>query len=144
MTNELTILCGIPGSGKSTWASRQTGHVITLDWFRYNESKPEPGFWRAIASHVRAKLETTPVIVDGCNLLPNHRARWLSVAYELDAPTRLVIVNRKLERCIEAQQKRSHPVPIAQVIEYHRRYRRFLARELQREPWDTVERINVK
>lgn len=136
----LTVTFGIPGSGKTTWARRQHGHVITLDGFRHDtDSDPFPAAVRIADRRLGAGQD---VIIDACSLNPTHRATWLRLARHHKTPTRLAVLHCHTSEAWRRQANRAPDarVPRSVVYDYARRFGAQL-RQAQHEPWDKIVRI---
>lgn len=116
----LIVLCGLPGSGKSTWAARNYPEVTpcSSDTVRelLFESQSILGGSEVfdfqekwVVERLRTQQPTT--IVDSTNLKLEHRANWMHIARNFGAQTCLVWVNTPLNECKARNQNRTHVVP---------------------------------
>lgn len=82
----LVVLCGIPGSGKSTYAKRLVGGLpppYRSRWVVANQDKL--GTRINVMKVVRAALHAKrSVIVDRCNFNAEQRSHWIEVAQEFN------------------------------------------------------------
>ena len=119
---DLLLLCGLPGSGKSTIASEleQEGDwvVICPDDFRLHMTGDtfnqiaEKGVWRAAFAAAATQLSRgRSVIVDACNTTFQQRGKWYHEAREFNAVLRCIWVHESLAVCRERNSKRESPVP---------------------------------
>lgn len=95
----LTVTCGLPGSGKSTWASVQGETVLTLDSIRTAGASSSAVGAKAYAT-ARNKLKAgRSVVIDVCALTSAERRSWLALARTLGVQTRLVFFETSPEVC---------------------------------------------
>jgi predicted kinase len=111
----LIVLVGPPGSGKTTWArrnSRGAVHVsqdglidaITPDGF---DHVYRPVYRAAENALARAALQAGhTVIVDRTNRTRAHRERWLQIAREASCPAVAVVMTTSVSLCRERNAKR--------------------------------------
>lgn len=102
---EIVLMCGVPGSGKSTW------RADNLDATHVVVSKDRmPSSARKQARQVReiraAIAEGRPVVVDNTNITRAERAPLLALAAELGVPCRAVVVTVPLEVARERNARR--------------------------------------
>lgn len=119
----LYLMCGIPRSGKSTWAfeNKNKGVIVCPDWFRTNifghqfEKTAEPFIWAITDTLIRSILDQKKnVILDACNLYPTTRGKYYNIAKEYDAEVICVYVNTPIDICLERNKKskKNKKVPI--------------------------------
>jgi len=120
-TTRLTILCGLPGSGKSTWAetNRQDDElVLSADIVRKRPRMRAPnqilGMQLLAPDHLR---RGTSVIIDACSTNPSDRHEWLFIARRAQASTRLVIIDTPLSRCLDRQHERGRAAVSSMIIQ---------------------------
>lgn len=106
----LTLMCGLPRSGKSTWLRKNRGEdivvcldVIRKEIFGHQFHGPAEQFVMGIAkSMVRLLLkQKKSVIIDATNIRRGWRAEWRTLAEECGARTRIVFIDAPLEVCLE-------------------------------------------
>lgn len=99
----LTVLCGIPGSGKSTWASAhpELGVHLTADACRTHGADPTEVMADLYATVVDRLKAGADVIIDACNTQPWWRARWVDVARALDVEAHLVLMHCEVRTAID-------------------------------------------
>ncbi|MGG1397561.1 ATP-binding protein [Bacillus salipaludis] len=108
---KLGIMCGIPLSGKSTYAKtlQKQGWVrVSIDDIRlalhgqvYKE-EDEPVVWGTAELMVRSLLKSGHnVIVDTTNRSRKRRKRWIRVAKEFGIDLEIFLVETDLETCVE-------------------------------------------
>jgi GTPase SAR1 family protein len=82
--NFMVVLCGIPGSGKSTYARRLVGGLppdYRKMWVVANQDKL--GSRQKVLSVAQSALRAKHnVIIDRCNFNPEQRSHWVELAQE--------------------------------------------------------------
>lgn len=133
----LVVLCGAPGSGKSTWASRfPRADVLSTHDLRVAAEPAGDSYWRRMLVSARARLDAgRGVVVDACNVRPQLRRLWL----RLDEPALLVVLRTDPALCRRAQAGREFPVPTDVVSRYCRDLERALRSQIAAEPWAAVQ-----
>jgi len=137
----ITVTCGLPGSGKSTWAASASAgqaYVVTGDAIRTHGADGRAVF-ELMATNARRALGTgIDVIVDACALDPATRMQWQRIGRELGAASRLVIFTTPLDVC----QARNSARPRGQraEVDWHELERKFdrLLERIGLEDWDRV------
>lgn len=135
----LTVLCGMPGSGKSTWAADYAAlvdcRVISCDAVRAGED-PAHVF---NAAHARARAllgQGTSVVFDACSLQPQARARLLRVGREARARCELVFFCTPMLLCATRNSGRLQPAYVSWIDV--RAQARAAFRAVSSERWDGV------
>lgn len=108
---KLGIMCGMPLSGKSTYAKnlqRQGWVRVSLDDLRLAlhgqtyKAEAEPLVWTNAELMVRSLLKSGhKVIVDTTNRDRERRKRWIRVAKEFGLTLEIFLVETDFETCIE-------------------------------------------
>lgn len=120
MTGSITILCGISGSGKSTWARNHSEYTILCpDEFRFAltgrdfYSAAEEAVWSCVktAARVLAGPQKHNILIDGTAVTKSSRSQWIRLAQELSVPIHCVYINRPVEVCKERNRDRVRNVP---------------------------------
>jgi len=101
---ELYLTVGLPRSGKSTWAKKQTMPIVNPDSIRlaiHGErfiSQAEPFVWATAKAMVRALFIAghDKVILDSCLVTPGRRDEWRST----DWKRRFVVFTTDKAECI--------------------------------------------
>ena len=114
MKPNLTLMCGLPRSGKSNWiANNKKKHEVVvcpdeirLDLFGHTFHKmAEPMVWTIteyiIGSLMKQKLD---IILDACNM-SSATHKWVDMARDNDYKTRLVVIDTPLATCIARNLK---------------------------------------
>ncbi|CAB9530758.1 polynucleotide kinase 3'-phosphatase [Seminavis robusta] len=106
------LLCGIPGSGKSTFASSlQT--AMPYKFVRINQD--ELGNRLKCEELARTALTNRQVaVIDRCNFDPKQRSSFVNIAAEFGVPVDCVVLSLDslvtVDDCIRrCQQRRNHP-----------------------------------
>uniref|UniRef100_A0A7S4W113 Polynucleotide adenylyltransferase n=1 Tax=Ditylum brightwellii TaxID=49249 RepID=A0A7S4W113_9STRA len=110
----MLLLCGIPGSGKSTIAKRLQ-KSMPYKYVRINQDNL--GSLQLCEAKARQALANNACpIIDRCNFDREQRAHFISIAQEFDAPVDCLVLGVgssslvTVEECIERCQKRTnHP-----------------------------------
>lgn len=111
----LVVLCGIPSSGKTTWA-RTTGLAAWPDAVVLDDIPPAPG-WVRLEQQRRRRAGALlsagcSVIVDGCNFDERQRREWRRIGHINRADCVLVLVDIDLDRALALNAHRSRPTPV--------------------------------
>lgn len=96
MTVELVLLCGIPGSGKSTWRARHLDatHVVVSKDHMPHGARKQARQDRELRAAFGAGRS---VVLDNTNLTRADRAAACVIAAELGVPCRAVVVTAPLD-----------------------------------------------
>lgn len=118
----LHLLCGIPGSGKSTLGGKLSGYIVSTDSIRKFLWNDE-----SITSHDRLVFELAEsimdyllchkknVIFDATNLTVSRRKRCINLAKNRRAKVVLHWVNCPLDTAIERNFNRERQVPVRAI-----------------------------
>ncbi len=141
---KIIMTCGLPGSGKSTWAIKEAEKSnvkrINKDDLRamINNSKFTKGnekdvlkIRNILIEHWLEKDQT--VIIDDTNLHPKHETYLKQLAKEWDCEFEKVFFNVPVEECVRRDLKRENSV--GQDVIY-RMYEQYLLSEVTRKPSD--------
>jgi predicted kinase len=120
MQNSITILCGLSGSGKSTWTDAIKDHYLVLcpDEFRlaltgqYFFKGAEEAVWSAVktAARVFAK-QHKDLLIDATAITRGQRAQWVQLAIELEIPIHCIVFDTPLDICLDRNNARARRVP---------------------------------
>ncbi|KAK4538004.1 hypothetical protein CDCA_CDCA15G4029 [Cyanidium caldarium] len=108
----VVLLCGLPGSGKSTFARRLV-EASGGAWHRI--SQDELGSRRQCEDAMRALLNQQPaqhIVIDRCNFDQWQRLTWITLAREAKAhPVGVVLFLQSVDDCVERIRSRGahHP-----------------------------------
>lgn len=136
----LTVLMGIPGSGKSTFAATwTTGRVVSADDVRLEGAAGAATLARLHRQARRLLVAGHDVTVDACSTQAPRRVEWLALAAELDVPTRLILfpVAADVAQKRNATRPRDERVPWPAVQKYIRQWPAAVA-AARAEPWGEV------
>jgi predicted kinase len=116
---KLIVLVGLPGSGKSTWAGRQSAGVLSSDAVRAlltgdagNQSVNRlvfPTLHFLLTMRFKAGAETT--ILDATSLTAKERKAWVRPARALGGEVEAVFFDTPLAVCKQRNVARSRVVP---------------------------------
>jgi len=118
----LTIMCGLPRSGKSTWVEKNKKDEIvvspddirrTIFGHQYHDGA-ELFVWAFVEGMVRMLLEQgKDVIVDATNSTKSRRVRWIIMARSFDIKMRTIWIQTPLLECLKRNEKspEDHKVP---------------------------------
>jgi predicted kinase len=114
----VTLLSGLPGSGKDTWLSRHRSGlpVVSLDDIR-GELDVEPTENQgAVVQLARERCREylragTSFAFNATNLLKQTRQRWIDLFADYNARIELVYIEPPFERLLQQNKRRSEPVP---------------------------------
>ena len=131
----LTMMIGLPRSGKSSWIKEITKSkdiVISNDWIRENILKAphskssNPAIWMITDATLRILLsQGQDVILDGVHATKSERKFFLDLAKECNAAVMYVLVDTPLETCV-ARNNRSehHKLPTEDLIRMGKKFER--------------------
>lgn len=115
----LHMLCGIPGSGKSTLVPRLKGYVVSTDgirkylWGDESVVKHDRLVFRIADDIINYQLSAGKnVIFDATNLTADRRMKYVEMAGRHQAPVVLHWVKCPLPVAIERNLKRERKVPV--------------------------------
>lgn len=143
MSPTLTLTMGVPGSGKSTWASSAPGAHISVDEIRTNRTLDRGAHLLQLQQLARALLRAgTDVTVDACSTDTHQRRVWMSVAHEAGGNTRLVVLHCPPDVAARRNAQRDHPVPDEALPRYAEAFRQSLL-AVDDEPWGSVQHLDA-
>ena len=142
---KITMLCGLPGSGKSTWVNqnkRENTIILSSDKIREElfgaeeiQGNPKQVFNLLYKRAEEALEQEKNVIIDSTNLSRANREKFIKRFYPLADCLSIIIFLESAEECIERQKKRDRKVP-ASVI---RRMAQQMEMPTFDEGWDEIK-----
>lgn len=107
MKAKIILMCGLPGSGKSTYLKKLNAKAEDGHWIRANQldrsiiicpdefrlvltgktfyAPAEDSVWSHVKTMARICLkQDRSIIIDACNLTPGSRASWLRLGKEME------------------------------------------------------------
>lgn len=145
----LTMMVGLPGSGKTTYLEthRVGGIRLSLDDFRLLMTGRE--FFPPFEPMAAAWLEATGryllshgynIVIDTTSLKASLRRKWTGIAKEYGASTRAICMDTSYADCLERNAGRDRKVP----EEILRRMSEDFEEPTGAEGWDTIEWVPAK
>ena len=118
----MTIMCGLPRCGKSTWIKRnkKDAVIVSPDEIRAkilgHQFHPEAeGFVWAIAESMASLLldQGKSIIIDATNINFHSRGRWIKMAEKYNVKARIIWLKTSLKKChdrnIKSEQGKKVP-----------------------------------
>ena len=120
-TQELVLMVGYPGSGKSTYVAehftKPNYTIISGDTYKSVQYK--------IVKVLKSELgKGQSVVLDATNSSVKKRASFLKIAKDLSLYTRVIHVSATIEQSLFQNQKRAKPVPKMAIWIYRKYYER--------------------
>ena len=121
--NEIILLIGLPGSGKSTWAERYVSywkHIVSISSDKIREElygdEATQGDNNKIFSLVRERTEEAlknhkDVIIDATNMTIKDRSVYFDIAKTYDAIVTGILFDIPVEECKRRNSERDRVVP---------------------------------
>lgn len=132
MKNTLTLMCGLPRSGKSTWIEKNKGNAIVVshDWIRENilgthyAPTANSVIWTLADTVLRVVLgQNKDVILDGLNNNKFIRGLFIDVAREYKSSIRLVCINTPVGICLKRNSKsENHKLPQEKLLQINEEF----------------------
>ena len=114
---KLYVMCGVPGSGKSTWLRShvQDERIVSRDAIRFSLLKPTDEYFAHEAeveelfyNSIREKLrEYDEVYVDATHLTPRSRAKVMRCANRRETQVIALVLSASLTKCLEQNAQRT-------------------------------------
>ena len=122
-------MVGLPGSGKTTWAARQSFSVLSSDAVRLliaDDPAIQTIHRRVFATlrqlaRQRMELRRPVTCIDATSLTRWERRPWVRLAEDADCEAEAIFFDTPLEVCLDRNSRRERVVPGAAVREMARR-----------------------
>jgi len=119
----LTIMSGLPKSGKTTWIATNKGDndvIVSSDDIRkyvlgHSFSPQDETFvWELVENLIiLLMVQKKDIILDACNLYPHTRLKYIPLVEEYDYKTRLVCLNTEVKECLKRNKNsKDNKVPL--------------------------------
>lgn len=126
---ELIMLCGLPGSGKSTFTREFQGPVVSTDAIREmvtgdaaNRSRDSLVFKLAQEMLAYYLFRNISVMYDATNLLRSSRRRIIALGRRYNARIRVIWIDCPPELAIRRNLQRKRQVPAHVIRRMHRQF----------------------
>lgn len=148
MKNKMIMLVGLQASGKSyqakVLAKKYNAKIFSSDEYRekllgseLDQSSNSKIFDQLNTDIINELTSGNSIIFDACNLNSRKRRAFLQKIKKIDCEKICVVIARKLENCIKANEERERTAPRDSIINY---YKSFQMPYLE-EGWDKIEVI---
>ena len=126
---KLVVLSGLPGSGKSTWAARQSFSVLSSDAVRQliaDDPAVQTIHRRVFAvlrllARERLALRRPVTCIDATSLTRWERRQWIRLAEAADCEAEAIFFHTALDVCLARNAQRLRVVPPEVVRDMARR-----------------------
>lgn len=115
---QVTMLCGLPGSGKDTWLSQNHSElpVVSLDDIRGELDVDPTDNQGEVVQLARERCREflrvkTSFAFNATNILKQTRGRWIDLFADYNARIELVYVEPPFDRLLQQNKSRANPVP---------------------------------
>jgi len=142
---QLTVLMGIPASGKSTLVETMPNlKVVSTDQIRKdltgnhaNQDANADVFKIAHGAVEWYLRNDKDVLFDATNVTASARKALLDIADETDAEARLIVLHTPFDECVARNAERDQPVPDDVMVRMLVNFTRSLS-EIGHETWDQI------
>jgi predicted kinase len=114
---EVTIVCGVPGSGKDTWLSRNRSDlpVVSLDDIRSEQGVDPTDNQGEVVQLARERCREflrsgTSFAFNATNILKQTRQRWIDLFADYNARVELVYIEPPFDRLLQQNKNRDKAV----------------------------------
>ena len=115
---DVTVMCGLPGSGKDTWLAREqaTLPVVSLDEIRGELGVDPTGNQGEVVQVARERCRQflragTSFALNATNTVRQTRSRWIDLFADYNACVKLVYLEPSFEKILRQNRSRRDPVP---------------------------------
>lgn len=115
-SQEIILMVGYPGSGKSTWVDKSLPNYVIL---RGDDLKLTPRILKAAKEPIENKKS---VAIDATNPTVEKRAEYVAFANKYNLPIRCVHVNTSYDESLVRNNLREKPVPKIVFNVYRKRF----------------------
>jgi predicted kinase len=144
VTVTLTVTCGLPASGKSTWAKSNARGALVLTADAIRDGAKAAGTMIALEVRAREALaQGRNVVIDTCAVWESHRTRYLRIGRDYRARCVIVVFNVDVFTCKARDAKRPNPTRGYdwKAAETHRRH---ALRVVYAEGWTEIVKVEAR
>jgi bifunctional polynucleotide phosphatase/kinase len=113
--NEMVIMIGFPGSGKSTFVKNNFSNYTILSG---DELKTEA----KIIKELNKNIGKSSIVIDATNPTKDKRKKFIDIAKQNNIPVRCIYMNVSKEQALLQNNKRDKPVPAIVFNIFNKRF----------------------
>ena len=113
--NEMVIMIGFPGSGKSTFVKNNFSNYKILSG---DELKTEA----KIIKEINKNIGESSIVIDATNPSKDKRKKFIDIANSYNIPVRCIYMNVSKEQALLQNNKRDKPVPAIVFNIYNKKF----------------------
>lgn len=141
MTLTLTVTCGLPASGKSTWAKANARGAVVLTGDAIRDGATAAGTMIALEVRARERLALgCNVVIDTCAVQESQRTRYLRIGRDHRARCVIVVFATDVFTCQQRDAKRPNPTRGYDWAKAEK-HRRHALRVVYAEGWHEIIRV---